>query len=301
MRLEHIKFLEEISKVNSLNYASNNLCISVQALSVSIKKLEEELGFKILDSDYCGTALTPKGTSLLEAGIEFTKKIREIQGGDEAMFGNMPEYDVYTVFGMIEVLFPSFIIEFKRLYPNSNINLNSLKYYEIMEGLLNKCYDYALIFNINANGKQFIIWDDRFEFTPLKDLKIYCCVNKKMPLANKKTVSMKTLLKYNVICWQPEITDQMNVEKIVKSFSPEKEVIKEKHHSIFNKRLVTTDIVTITCCINDEFIENLDALNYIPIEDDININIGYLTVKNPHLSDISQEFINLLHNFFKSR
>lgn len=48
MRLEQLEYLIAISKNRSLNSAAQKLHISQQALSASIKTLEEELGFDVL-------------------------------------------------------------------------------------------------------------------------------------------------------------------------------------------------------------------------------------------------------------
>ena len=61
MRMDQLEYLIEISKNRSLNAAAKKLHISQQALSTSIKTLEDELGFKVLYRSYQGVALTPKG------------------------------------------------------------------------------------------------------------------------------------------------------------------------------------------------------------------------------------------------
>ena len=43
MRTEQIDYLKEVAETKSLNMAAKNLCISIQALSTSIKKLENEI------------------------------------------------------------------------------------------------------------------------------------------------------------------------------------------------------------------------------------------------------------------
>ena len=65
MRIEQFEYLLEISQNKSMNAASKNLHISPQALSNSIKKLEDELGLTILERTSMGVSLTPDGKSLL--------------------------------------------------------------------------------------------------------------------------------------------------------------------------------------------------------------------------------------------
>lgn len=60
MRTDQIIYLNEINRRSSLHQASENLHISTQALSLSIKSLEEELGFQILERSRTGVTLTKK-------------------------------------------------------------------------------------------------------------------------------------------------------------------------------------------------------------------------------------------------
>lgn len=66
MRIEQLLQVVEISKTGSLNRASKNLSMSQPTLSLSIKRLEEELRFKVFDRSFKGMSLTPGGQELME-------------------------------------------------------------------------------------------------------------------------------------------------------------------------------------------------------------------------------------------
>ncbi len=61
MTLEQLHYVLEISKIGSMNKAAPNLFITQSALSLSIKKLEEELGQSIFIRNNRGIRLTPFG------------------------------------------------------------------------------------------------------------------------------------------------------------------------------------------------------------------------------------------------
>lgn len=62
MRIEQMRQLVEIAKYKSLNTASQNMHITQQALSVSVKKMEEELDCKLLSRTTHGVSLTEQGS-----------------------------------------------------------------------------------------------------------------------------------------------------------------------------------------------------------------------------------------------
>ena len=71
MRLEQLRYLIEISKSKSLSVASETLHISQQALSLTVKEMEKELGFPLL-------IRSPRGIRLTKEGEVFTREINKI-------------------------------------------------------------------------------------------------------------------------------------------------------------------------------------------------------------------------------
>ena len=65
MRIDQLIYLIEISHSRSLNLAADALHISTQALSASIKNLENELGTEILHRTNRGVSLTDDGQRVL--------------------------------------------------------------------------------------------------------------------------------------------------------------------------------------------------------------------------------------------
>lgn len=168
MRTDQLEYLEEIARVNSMNKASKNLCISVQALSASMKNLEDELGFQVLDTTYKGTQLTDKGEILLDAGLRFLDTIYELQGGRperRVIRGTLP---IYCVPGVIDVVLPDFMMQFQKYHPQAELEAVPVYYQNVLGGLLDGDFDYTFVFAPMVNDESLINWEERFEFVPLK-------------------------------------------------------------------------------------------------------------------------------------
>ena len=84
MNTEQMKYLIEVSQHNSMTAASEKLFMTSQALSIAIKKMEDELGFPLLNRSYKGVSLTEDGVWMVDlaeqflAEIEKRKQIHEI-------------------------------------------------------------------------------------------------------------------------------------------------------------------------------------------------------------------------------
>ena len=77
MNSDQLRYLIEISKNPSLSIASQKLHITPQALSTAIKKLEDELGFELLNRSFKGITLTTNGEWLVQEASVFLNKIEE--------------------------------------------------------------------------------------------------------------------------------------------------------------------------------------------------------------------------------
>ena len=75
LKLEQISYILEIAKQGSIGKAAKKLYMSQPNLSMSIRMLEEELGFKIFDRSNSGVELTAKGMELLQYGEEIERNM----------------------------------------------------------------------------------------------------------------------------------------------------------------------------------------------------------------------------------
>jgi len=87
MRLEFLEYAIEIAKTKSLSKASENLYLTKATLSESIKRLENDLGFKIFARTNYGMELTAVGEVFIDEAMEVCKKINSWSRFKE---GNVP-------------------------------------------------------------------------------------------------------------------------------------------------------------------------------------------------------------------
>lgn len=66
MKIEQIIYLTDIAQTHSMTQSAQRLFISQQALSFSIKKLEEEFGATLLSRSNHGVELTEEGKRFLQ-------------------------------------------------------------------------------------------------------------------------------------------------------------------------------------------------------------------------------------------
>ena len=79
MKLEQIEQVIMVAETRSIRLAAENLFISQPNLSLSIKKLEEELGYPLFIRNNKGVELTPLGQNFVEYAKIIAQQLRQLQ------------------------------------------------------------------------------------------------------------------------------------------------------------------------------------------------------------------------------
>lgn len=79
MRTEHLQYLLEIDKHQSISAAAQNLYLGQTTLSSIVKSVEEELGFTVFQRTHAGVHTTPEGEEALALIWEIDRRMKEIK------------------------------------------------------------------------------------------------------------------------------------------------------------------------------------------------------------------------------
>jgi DNA-binding transcriptional LysR family regulator len=165
MDLHYLEIFNEVAKYSSFKKASENLHISQPALSIQVKKLEEQTGLKLFYKVGNKINLSENGNML----YGYTKKIFSIIDELENNISSQNEY----VGGTINLggsntpgtyILPMVLGEMKRLYPGVTINLHIANTSEITTQIDNGALDVAVNGgNCNYNNYVYVekLFDDR--------------------------------------------------------------------------------------------------------------------------------------------
>jgi len=130
-----------------LNYtrAAEGLCISQSALSIQIKKLEEELGVKLFERTTRSLRLTPAGQEFITLAAQISSLLKQTKR-------TMEEYVAlergHIIVGALPIMgylgIPSLIAGFKQTYPGVTIEIREADSDTLLEMLKNAEIDIAL-------------------------------------------------------------------------------------------------------------------------------------------------------------
>lgn len=146
MNLRAFDYLLALDKHRSFRLAAEACHVSQPALSIQIKKMEEELGVLLLERKQKGFMFTPSGQEVLTRARIIAQQVEEIEG--LAQIWHDP-YSGALALGAFPTLapyyFPSIIDHLVEAYPNLQVNLVEEKTHVLIEQLLAGLIDAAFL------------------------------------------------------------------------------------------------------------------------------------------------------------
>ena len=138
-------YVYEVYKEASFSKAAKNLYISQPALSAYIKKIEGELGVPLFDRSTSPIHLTEPGKMYIKAVLE----VKAIENNLEKYFQDVTnlrtgKIAVGAANFFCSYILPDIIVEFKKNYPNVDIDLFEVKTSYIQEELMKETIDLAI-------------------------------------------------------------------------------------------------------------------------------------------------------------
>ena len=145
MNLNSLKLFNTFANELSFSKTASILYISQPAVSIQIKKLEDDLGLKLFEKTGKNLYLTDNGKLL----YEYTKKIFTLVDEIELVFSTKS----VNVKGVIEIgasntpamyILPQILAEFNRILPNVTINLHVGNTFDVEKMIYDNRVDFAV-------------------------------------------------------------------------------------------------------------------------------------------------------------
>lgn len=134
---KYADYIYKVYEEKSFTQASKKLFISQPALSATIKRAEEELGFKIFDRSSAQLILTDAGKVYIDSIEEMYKIERNLKNYVENIYSlNVGDISVSGAAFISSYILPKIIMEFSKRHPKINIlfiESNSLNLQEKLE------------------------------------------------------------------------------------------------------------------------------------------------------------------------
>ena len=191
LNYQALYYLLEVSAARSFSLAAEKLHMTRPALSTSIKNLEKELGFPLLNRSHEGVTLTPQGEAvviLAQKGFAYFDEIEHLASHKSELTTDL---SIYASQALNTSLVPALIKKYYEEYPDGKYNVYAIGDSQADETILS--HPDCFVLGIFSETRQFA---DEINTIILDKSKSYLAMSPEATFLppEVKTISLKELL-----------------------------------------------------------------------------------------------------------
>lgn len=301
MKLEHLEYFSKIKPGLSLTTLSNQIHVSQQALSATIKVLESELECKLLERTRKGVQFTKEGEEFLFYTQAYLEKIREIKLKSNPLSGTLFLPIVpYIISGYLDKVIRRFMKE------NPDVKLNFFYSSSMKRNLEFLLTGEAEIVLGGCVRKKEHDLANILEYITINDCQFHVCFEVPSCIECHKDFAirdnaffLKELSEYDCVVFAYNadiINDSNDVQIMLDHCNCGSPVIYEWNKELYWERLLTKKCYGLSTYgyeRNLKYHHDTDLVQLLP-KDELNVQYGYVTKKEAELSPIAKRFVETM-------
>ncbi len=206
MKIDQMRQLLEIAKSKSLSKASQNMFISQQALSSSIRKMEEELNVQLMIRTNHGVVLTKEGEYFANG---FNRILEEYDtlvinaNNHQENIVSANDIIVFTNYGALEAFLADAISELPK-DKVGKVHVKEGSFEDIVENVIEEKCDFGIHSFSKKKGEQDPEYENLNTVTLFRS-PLYVKVSDSSPLAKRKALSFEDILEENILIYNSHV------------------------------------------------------------------------------------------------
>ncbi|MCM3006106.1 LysR family transcriptional regulator [Priestia koreensis] len=179
MNLHTLRIFTNVAKLGSITETAKLLHISQPAVTAQIRKLEREVGIKVITSKGRGIQLTAEGKFLYEQGLRLFHLEEQIDEKLKTFLEKKEKVQIASSYIVMNYILPSIISGYKLENPDVDLYISLGNVVSVERRILNYESDFGFVVQNN-------IGHEDLHFQKLMDVPFWFVVHPSHPLANKE-------------------------------------------------------------------------------------------------------------------
>lgn len=297
MTLQQLKYIITIAECGSITTAAGRLFIAQPSLSKSVAELEKEMGITFFNRSNRGVYLSEDGTKFLSYARQIVEQAELLES--EYKFAPPPRR-AFAVSSQHYAFVVNAFVELVREYGRDKyeFTLRELKTAEIIEDVRTHRSDIGVLFlsNFNREVIRHILQNEEIRFETLFTAKPHVFVSRDNPLVGKEIVTLDDLKDFPRLTYDQGVKNSFYfAEELHITAESPKNVVVSDRATLFNL-LIGLDGYTISSGILSSDL-NGDNIVSIPLESKEIMEIGYITVTDRQISEMTNRYLEHLKNY----
>lgn len=277
-----LHYFVTIVDLGSYTRAAEKLNIAQSALSIAVRKLEQEIGLTLLHRNNKGIEVTKEGEVLLQHGRGILAKIADAETALDELQGLKQGEVKIGIPGMMgSYFFPEIIMAFKLKYPQLNLTIVEAGTQTLKEKLLSGELDLGVIVDRNL--------PDNLQTQPLVSPQMVAAVSSSHPLAIKAELSYAEFFEHELVMFKSgyfhrEVIDGLcQSHQLTAQYSFETNLITMILNIVKNEFAITALLELVT--------DHEAGITGIPFSPPIFLDLVLAWRKDGYLSLANQHFV----------
>ena len=214
MKIQSLRYFVTLVQAGSITKAAQQLYVAQPSLTKSLKLLEEELGYPLVERSASGVHLTKKGCRVYAEA----QQVLDLYDGWKAMGrDDQPKLiDIYTYLSFPDFLLPDIVLRYRKKYPELVINFTVT---EQPERFISRSGHKPVLALVMCREGEHLRRLTEIQGNPpvlLMSGAYRCLVNTRHPLAQRKEVTFEQLRDYYLIL--PDLDQNERVPEMPEGF-----------------------------------------------------------------------------------
>jgi DNA-binding transcriptional LysR family regulator len=288
MDVRQLRHFVTVAKLGNFTVAAKQLNIAQPALSISIKKFENQLGVMLLKRDERKVTVTQEGAVLLEHALRILQQVDDAQLAIDEIRGLVKgEVRLGTPSMMGSYFFPQIVMAFKSQFPNLKMTVIEAGTQSVRKMLLAGELDIGVILNSDV--------PDDLAVDHLLTSQMVAVVAHDHELATQPTIDFKQFFAHDLVMFKPGYFHREFIDEVCKKYQLKANISFETNLlpmilSIVKHEFAITALLELVT-------DNEPAVKAIPFEPMVNLNLALAWRKEGYLSHADRTFIEFVKKY----
>ena len=299
MTLQQLKYAITVAQTGTITEAAEKLYISQPSLTNAIHELEKEMNIEIFTRTNKGIIVSKDGEDFLGYARQVLEQAEVLEDKYKGGSGGKKKFCISTQHYPFAV--NAFVDLIKKYGQDEyDFSIRETQTYEIIEDVAKMNSELGIIFMDDFNDVVLnkILKSNDLEFHQLYSAKPHVFISRRHPLAGKQIITNEQLEAYPYLSYeQGEHNSFYFSEEIFSTYERKKNIRVRDRATLFNL-LIGLNGYTVCSGIIDKKLNGKDIIA-VPLADEKDMRIGYITHRKGMISRLGNTYIEALKKYLQ--
>lgn len=297
MTLQQLKYVVAVAETGTITEAAGKLYISQPSLTNAIHELEREMQIVIFNRTNKGISLSKDGDIFLGYARQVLEQAEILEDKYKGEGSGKKQFCVSTQHYSFAV--NAFVDLIKKYGQEEyDFSLRETQTYEIIEDVAKMRSEIGILFLNDFNEKVItkILKSNALEFHDLFVAKPHVFISRRHPLADRQIITNEELESYPYLSFEQGEHNSFYFSEEIFSASERKKNIRVRDRATLFNLLIGLNGYTVCSGVIDKKLNGKDIIA-VPLADESDMRIGYITHRKGMLSRLGTTYLDALSKY----